>query len=36
VKVLGTPKPTVQWYKDDMEVRWILNILSLKESSVNV
>jgi hypothetical protein len=21
IKVLGTPKPSVQWYKDDMEVR---------------
>jgi hypothetical protein len=20
IKVLGTPKPSVQWYKDDMEV----------------
>ena len=22
VKVLGTPKPSIQWFKDDLEVGW--------------
>ena len=29
VKVLGTPKPSIQWFKDDMEVRHYAQIFEV-------